>query len=261
MRDRRIEETWSELGNGRPNFGADLVFRPCAVNHRRAFREGRHQFQQVGGLLRRFLRSVDAGEVRCQVHGHAIAEIDQLAAAGGNVGRHGLRKGLRENRTLVPVEEIAAENLELQQPALAMFFAMQGQQRLVHDDRALVIERLPKIGMPKPGGNMFCVGDDVRLRHDPASLLLPFMASAILYRNRNYLQQYFFARQRDSLVKAGFLAPFQYVILSRVERRSARMASRPAPWRPISATGPDSLRGQNNRARDEGARRQSRTHP
>ena len=98
------------------------------MNEGRALREGDDLIEQLAGLLGVASRPVDAGEIRREIHRHAIAEVDQIGFAGGQRDRHRLVQGPGKHLGLVVAKEIATKDPELQHPPFAMLFAVQGEQ-------------------------------------------------------------------------------------------------------------------------------------
>jgi hypothetical protein len=101
--------------------------------------------QQFLGLAHRALGAIDAGEIGRQVHGDAITELDEIAATGGDDLRHQLVERTRKDLRLVEAEEAAPEDAHLEHAPGAVRLAVQDEQRAVHDDLALVVQRLREL--------------------------------------------------------------------------------------------------------------------
>lgn len=134
-------------------------------------RKGFDQPQEIVGFLGRPFGPVYAGEVRGQVHRHPVAQIHQFGPARLDIPGHGTAQRARKDLLLTPMEVVLAKNAELHDPPLAMLLAMQGQQGAVHDDRALIIERLLQVGMSQTLRNLVGIPDNARCGHGEQSPL------------------------------------------------------------------------------------------
>ncbi len=115
------------------------------------------------------LRPVDAGEIGREVEHRAAAEVRQVRAAGGQeLCQRALDDG-RQDLLLVVVEEILLEDLHLEQPALAMVFAVQRDEHAIEHDPPLVVEGLLEVGQGQRLVGFLVTGDgDVAHRFSPS---------------------------------------------------------------------------------------------
>jgi len=112
------------------------------MHQRGALAEGHDEAQQRRGFRCGLLGTVDAGEVRREVDGDAIAEIDEIATAGCYDRTQHFPQGTRKHFRLVVTEEATPENTKLEQATLPVSVTVQGEQSVRHDHSAFVIQRL-----------------------------------------------------------------------------------------------------------------------
>ncbi len=117
------------------------------LTERRGLPECPQDAQQLRGLFRRPPRAVDAGKIGRQVHHGAKTEFHGVGFPRGEVRRKGLLQRFWKDLGFIPAEIVAPENLGLDIAAPAVLVPMQVDQHLLHQDRAVVVERLTQSGM------------------------------------------------------------------------------------------------------------------
>ena len=113
---------------------------------------------------------VDTGEVCRQVEHHAHTELDQVGLAEHFVFADGLRQCGRKNLLFVVAKKVAAENPQLDQAGRAVCGAVQYQQHIGHDDRALVVPGLHQLRFFQRFHGLAVTGNRERARR-PASVI------------------------------------------------------------------------------------------